>query len=184
MVRGPDERECTFYFFLLMLCSVPYHHVVDIVFPFLFTDLSCAPTAQTSIWEKKFGSNANHKKKEMEEKVAAEVAASNRNRNRGHKSDINTGSNAIPSRNVTSTQGPPGATVPPRGRSVPQGDSGWSGRTKSVGAQSHSNAKPLAPKSDKTDNKALHPSWEAKRRLKEKESVGIVPSQGTKIKFT
>jgi hypothetical protein len=30
----------------------------------------------------------------------------------------------------------------------------------------------------------LHPSWEAKRKLKEKQSVGIVPSQGKKITFS
>ena len=30
----------------------------------------------------------------------------------------------------------------------------------------------------------LHPSWEAKRRLKEKQSIGIVASQGKKIKFS
>lgn len=29
----------------------------------------------------------------------------------------------------------------------------------------------------------LHPSWEAKRKLKEKEQIGIIPSQGKKIKF-
>jgi hypothetical protein len=33
------------------------------------------------------------------------------------------------------------------------------------------------------ESKSLHPSWEAKRRQKEKESTGIVPSQGKKIKF-
>jgi hypothetical protein len=38
-------------------------------------------------------------------------------------------------------------------------------------------------KADRKDVKPLHPSWEAKRRLKEKEGGGIVPSQGTKIKF-
>lgn len=35
-----------------------------------------------------------------------------------------------------------------------------------------------APKEEK-----LHPSWEAKKRLKEKEQIGILPAQGKKIKF-
>ena len=30
----------------------------------------------------------------------------------------------------------------------------------------------------------LHPSWEAKRKLKEKLNAGIVPAQGKKIKFS
>ena len=32
--------------------------------------------------------------------------------------------------------------------------------------------------------KPTHPSWEAKRKLKEKEGAGILPSQGKKIVFT
>jgi len=83
-------------------------------------------------------------------------------------------------RNLPPAQGPPGPTrPPPRGRSVPQQlqpvDAGWSGRSNNgVGANILKNRK---------DDKPLHPSWEAKRRLKEKEGGGIVPSQGTKIKF-
>ncbi|KAJ2930921.1 hypothetical protein H1R20_g6181, partial [Candolleomyces eurysporus] len=46
---------------------------------------------------------------------------------------------------------------------------------------------PKAPEPSKLkkDNKdkALHPSWEAKRKLKEKQSDAIVASQGKKIKF-
>ncbi|EJC98102.1 uncharacterized protein FOMMEDRAFT_143550 [Fomitiporia mediterranea MF3/22] len=33
-------------------------------------------------------------------------------------------------------------------------------------------------------SKPLHPSWEAKRKLKEKLNPAIVPATGTKIKFT
>jgi len=34
------------------------------------------------------------------------------------------------------------------------------------------------------DDKPLHPSWEAKRRLKEKLNPSIVPGQGKKITFS
>ena len=33
------------------------------------------------------------------------------------------------------------------------------------------------------DERPLHPSWEAKRKLKEKEKGGILPFQGTRITF-
>lgn len=38
-------------------------------------------------------------------------------------------------------------------------------------------------KDNKDKDKPLHPSWEAKRKLKEKQNDAIVPSQGKKIKF-
>ena len=34
-----------------------------------------------------------------------------------------------------------------------------------------------------TDTKPLHPSWEAKKRQKEKQNPAIVPAQGTRMKF-
>ena len=33
------------------------------------------------------------------------------------------------------------------------------------------------------DNKPLHPSWEAKKRMKEKQTAAILPSQGTRMVF-
>ena len=33
------------------------------------------------------------------------------------------------------------------------------------------------------EDKALHPSWEAKKRMKEKEPAAIIPSAGNKIVF-
>ncbi|THG92538.1 hypothetical protein EW145_g8681, partial [Phellinidium pouzarii] len=36
---------------------------------------------------------------------------------------------------------------------------------------------------EEKQKQSLHPSWEAKRRLKEKESAAIVPSQGKRITF-
>lgn len=38
-------------------------------------------------------------------------------------------------------------------------------------------------KVDMTD-KPVHPSWEAKMRLREKQSAAIVPAQGTRITFS
>jgi hypothetical protein len=40
-----------------------------------------------------------------------------------------------------------------------------------------------APKAPATEQKGLHPSWEAKKKQKEKEGVGILPSKGKKIVF-
>ena len=40
--------------------------------------------------------------------------------------------------------------------------------------------RPLAPNAPE---QPLHPSWEAKRRMKEKMAARIVPSQGQKIVF-
>lgn len=61
-------------------------------------------------------------------------------------------------------------------------DGGWASRSGGtpLAAPEH---KISRLRGDKKDDKPLHPSWEAKRRLKEKESAGIVPSQGKKIKF-
>lgn len=128
--------------------------------------------ARRAIWEKKFGRNANHKKKEAEENAGAVM------HKRGH-----TSTNAGPHRNPPPAQGPHGTRPPPKGRSVPQHhqpvDAGWAGRSNN-GANTLNTA---VTKADKKDDKRLHPSWEAKKRLKEKEGGGIVPSQGTKIKF-
>lgn len=42
---------------------------------------------------------------------------------------------------------------------------------------------PHEQKARRVDDLALHPSWEAKRRMKEKSSAAIIPSQGKRIKF-
>jgi len=122
--------------------------------------------ARRAIWEKKFGRNANHNKKEAQE-------------NRGHTSTTAV-SNTILSRNVPPDQGPPRPSA--RGRNFPQQyqpiDANRDGR--SSGAVSVGRS---VKRADRKGDKPLHPSWEAKRRLKEKEGAGIVPSQGTKIRF-
>ncbi|KAJ3566929.1 hypothetical protein NP233_g6688 [Leucocoprinus birnbaumii] len=114
--------------------------------------------ARRAIWEKKYGRNANHKKKEL---LEAQDKKKNREANnrpgvhpgfqRPANSHIATGSNKWPRDNK------PGPSQP---------------------AVSHTQA------STKSHDKPLHPSWEAKRKLKEQQSVAIRPSEGTKIKFS
>jgi len=80
------------------------------------------------IWEKKYGRNANHKKKEAE-------SHNYRYHNKNGDSQV----------------------------------------------------KPTAPRPHTVVNdndNSLHPSWEAKRKLKERQSVGIAQPQGTKIRFS
>ncbi|KIP05392.1 hypothetical protein PHLGIDRAFT_128949 [Phlebiopsis gigantea 11061_1 CR5-6] len=42
---------------------------------------------------------------------------------------------------------------------------------------------PIRPSARQMEDKPIHPSWEAKRKLKEKQSAGIIPAQGKKIVF-
>jgi hypothetical protein len=97
------------------------------------------------IWEKKFGRNAHHKKKEEETKALERPI-------RGHTSKIAGSSATIGSLRQSK-------------------DKRFS--------QVHNPGSAVA-----TLTGTLHPSWEAKRRLKEKQSIGIVASQGKKIKFS
>ncbi|KAG7088452.1 hypothetical protein E1B28_012443 [Marasmius oreades] len=91
--------------------------------------------ARRAIWEKKYGSNANHKKKE-----ATELG-------RKHW-----------------THAEKRATTP---KNEPK----------------HEPKHPTT--SDPTNSKPLHPSWEAKKKLKEKMNVSIAPQPpGRKIKFS
>ncbi|KAG5352925.1 hypothetical protein C0989_012162 [Termitomyces sp. Mn162] len=110
--------------------------------------------ARRAIWEKKYGKDANHKKKE--------VHAVGLDHNEG------------------STRQAYNKTAARHLRKV---DARW-GQLHAVAAPSSAPQKPAVRNSMKrVEEKPMHPSWEAKRKLKEKESVGIVPSQGTKIKF-
>ncbi|KAJ7069813.1 Bud-site selection protein [Mycena amicta] len=109
--------------------------------------------ARRAIWEKKYGRGANHKKKEAAEAQTKMQSKPDR-RNAS-------GANAI--------AGP--AYGKPR---IPNTTS--------------SSFRPAAPASSKPAPQAsggagLHPSWAAKRVLKEKEAARIVPSQGKKIVF-
>jgi hypothetical protein len=111
------------------------------------------------IWEKKFGRNANHKKKEEETRGLARTI-------RGHPSQI-TGFK------TSKTQ-------------LGQGSSATKGSLRQSKDKSFSQVHNPAYGSSAVVTPAgtLHPSWEAKRRLKEKQSIGIVTSQGKKIKFS
>ncbi|TFK27741.1 Bud-site selection protein [Coprinopsis marcescibilis] len=109
--------------------------------------------ARRAIWEKKYGKNANHTKAAV--KVLAEVQRSKPRSNNG---------NTRKERRS-------------KGYSAPQ----VSGANTTALVSRDSN--PAASKSSNSATKGLHPSWEAKRKLKEKERDAIVPSQGKKIKF-
>ncbi|TDL17864.1 Bud-site selection protein [Rickenella mellea] len=141
--------------------------------------------ARKAIWEKKYGKNANHLKKQREEMEVSGRGFGRggvRGRGRGRGAG-GMGRGAASGRAAFQTQAdghhnwPLDATgrgrgrgIPPPGRfSVPTGSNAIISQTRSQ------------PRS--TDEKPLHPSWEAKRRLKEKQSAAIVPPQGTRLKF-
>ncbi|KAF9533256.1 Bud-site selection protein [Crepidotus variabilis] len=136
--------------------------------------------ARQAIWEKKFGRNANHKKKKVFKEQERSVQAAYAQR----KGKIGTRPNARPQmkgaqglglRQVDSSASLSGwkqhQDTGPRTHEKAQPDSGWS------------NTASRNSKLKSADDKPLHPSWEAKKRLKEKESGSLVPSQGKKIKF-
>ncbi|KAF7299112.1 hypothetical protein MIND_00859500 [Mycena indigotica] len=109
--------------------------------------------ARRAIWEKKYGRGANHKKKE-----AAEAQAKMQKKaNRMMKSSRD---NGRLSSKPWQKQQPPHYNHPPH----------------------HPPATVTKP-APQTPAAGLHPSWAAKRALKEKGATGIVPSQGKKIVF-
>ncbi|PCH40085.1 Bud-site selection protein [Wolfiporia cocos MD-104 SS10] len=118
--------------------------------------------ARRAIWEKKYGKHANHIKKERE--------AAARDPRRSKQAKFNPKDHSRDTR-------PPQAGARPA-FSAPPIDKDWS-KNRSPAAATHSSAKPP----QKRDDKPLHPSWEAKRRLKEKLNPSIVPAQGKKITF-
>ncbi|KAI0345797.1 Bud-site selection protein [Trametopsis cervina] len=107
--------------------------------------------ARRAIWEKKFGRNANHVKKQQE----------------------------------IMAKGPRDNGWPRQNRAAPQDRSGTRQRPYPTSAK-ESQPPPGAPPpttNGRKEEKALHPSWEAKRRLKEKQNPSIVAPQGKKIVF-
>ncbi|KAG6896923.1 hypothetical protein C0992_005259 [Termitomyces sp. T32_za158] len=110
--------------------------------------------ARRAIWEKKFGKNANHKKKE------AQAMGLDRY---GH-TRLAAVDKTLPYHQKTNTQWGQHAVAAPVLASQ---------KTTMVRSSMKRHV----------EEKPMHPSWEAKRKLKERESVGIVPSQGRKIKF-
>lgn len=118
--------------------------------------------ARRAIWEKKYGKNANHVKKQQA--AGAERGPQGR---RGPR-DANG-----PRDGARKPFGRPQQNGAPR----PQGPSAGPQRTS---APSHA---PAGPPPRKKDDKPLHPSWEAKRKLKEKQNPALVAPQGKKIVF-
>jgi hypothetical protein len=114
------------------------------------------------IWEKKYGSHANHIKKQREEIAADPKGYRART---GSASAQRVGHRPAHTTPVIARAGG-GANHPPAMHGPPQG-------------AARQAVKPAV------DDRPLHPSWEAKRKLKEKEGGGggIVRAQGKKIKF-
>ncbi|KAF9077651.1 Bud-site selection protein [Rhodocollybia butyracea] len=115
--------------------------------------------ARRAIWEKKYGRNANHKKKEAASNTTAEAE---RGRKRWSSSNV---SSDRPLNKGGAGRRDVEASILPR-----QQDSGWEQRGKAASAN--------------RDSKPLHPSWEAKKKLSERQSAAIVPPTGRKIKFS
>jgi hypothetical protein len=115
-----------------------------------------------SIWEKKYGRNANHKKKESEYQGATGDGKEHR-----HGGTTSGQRRDPPSRRQDNVR--------------PQVRNGVGQYANVVVRNNVLDARIVA---ERREEKSLHPSWEAKRKLKEKESAGIVPSQGKKIKFS
>ncbi|KAF5389169.1 hypothetical protein D9757_003528 [Collybiopsis confluens] len=109
--------------------------------------------ARRVIWEKKYGKNANHKKKE------AALAEADRGRTRW-PSGTRSADRPL---NKGITQKPPGGELAAH----------WK-------PQRVQQPAPVA----KQETRPLHPSWEAKKRLSEKQNAAILPPAGRKIKFS
>ncbi|THV05302.1 Bud-site selection protein [Dendrothele bispora CBS 962.96] len=112
--------------------------------------------ARRAIWEKKYGRNANHKKKE-----AAETAE------RGRKRWPNTNSERRDTHGNSSQ-----FTFARQGKTIKQD------------APVQQDVDRPQRNESSASGKALHPSWEAKKKLKEKQSINVQPPPGRKIKFS
>ncbi|KAK2465253.1 hypothetical protein APHAL10511_002607 [Amanita phalloides] len=106
--------------------------------------------ARRVIWEKKYGRNANHKKRELGEQMHSMKERQKKNTDSKRRS-----------------------------QNIHQVDT-KTADTKADVRQSEKRDRPSVW--DKRDQ-PLHPSWEAKKRMREKMAAGIVPSQGKKIVF-
>lgn len=115
-----------------------------------------------SIWEKKYGKNANHVKKEHE-------AAAQDSRRTAKRVDTKDRSRAGAFRKGAA----PGARS---SFNAPPSDRGWSNNRQSTAGSALAAAK-------QKEDRPLHPSWEAKKRLKEKLNPVILAPQGKKITF-
>ncbi|KAJ4482160.1 Bud-site selection protein [Lentinula aciculospora] len=116
--------------------------------------------ARRAIWEKKYGKNANHKKKEAALNAASEIE-SGRKRWPGGNTPANRPSNKAEIIRKTHLS---------EGSARPKQDSGWGQRNTPTAYQGR-------------ESRPLHPSWEAKKKLNEKQSAVIAPP-GKKIIFS
>ena len=132
-----------------------------------FTFRSRPVTKHSRIWEKKYGKGAKHVVKQREEEAEKKRIKEEKRRQPG-----------------VAAKRPHWATKnvfePPR-----RTDSGYGGRVAAKsggGGGGRADGQP-SPKKPRREDKNLHPSWEAKKRMKEKESAAIIPPAGKKIVF-
>lgn len=131
------------------------------------------PASHCSIWEKKYGRNANHLKKLRDAEPHNNPGRFD-SRGWGRGQGTTGTQKAQNSDESNQNRG--------RGRSIPSAAEGQPVKFKRFESESSYNAKPVAQLKSR-EEMALHPSWEAKKKLKEKQNPAIVPSQGTRIKF-
>jgi hypothetical protein len=117
------------------------------------------------IWEKKYGKGAKHVVKRREEEAEVKKIKEEKR----HKRE------AVAKRPHWAAKK---AFEPPK-----QTDSGYGGRidAKSGGGGRVDGIPP--PKKPRREDQPLHPSWEAKKNMKKKESAAIIPPAGKKIVF-
>ncbi|KAI0822272.1 Bud-site selection protein [Trametes gibbosa] len=134
--------------------------------------------ARRMIWEKKYGRNANHVKSQQEQQQHDQRQHQGRGPNGKGSGRDWAKPGARPSRGRGGAQGERfGSGHPP-----PPVDAGWPKSQAGAGPGAGRGAGASASASGTGEGK-LHPSWEAKKRLKERLNPSIVPGQGKKIKF-
>ncbi|KIM89335.1 hypothetical protein PILCRDRAFT_813271 [Piloderma croceum F 1598] len=129
--------------------------------------------ARRAIWEKKYGKNANHTKKQREEMEASGRGRKQHPEAAGYRNVLRKGSSDPGRRGKLES--------PPQHHQ--QVDAGWGQRNNSDPSSSSTKPVPRPMAQQLREERPLHPSWEAKKKQKEKQSAGILPPQGKKIKF-
>ncbi|KAF9497682.1 Bud-site selection protein [Pleurotus eryngii] len=120
--------------------------------------------ARRAIWEKKYGRNANHKKKEIETSSRHTRPPTPQTSGRGRKM----GNKVIPDGSANKVHALKSRT--------------WGEKPSHDQKLAVSKSATRQLPASQTEGSSLHPSWEAKRKAKER--IGIVPSQGKKIVFS
>ncbi|ETW81589.1 hypothetical protein HETIRDRAFT_475024, partial [Heterobasidion irregulare TC 32-1] len=130
--------------------------------------------ARRAIWEKKYGRNAKH----LNYDVAESSSRSNVHQSSTRYNGSNTRNNPV----LSSRRPEPLNAAPPRhprtnGFTSTQGER--SGVSFGAAPEKHS----FKSRQAAQEERPLHPSWEAKKKTKQKDSGVILPSQGKRIKF-